>query len=173
MFRSQVRRCAGLRLLKECKSQVSGRLSSTVVTTNLCLTSTNSSSGRPFRTPRGHSPAWTSKVAYSILPLFCLADNLLLQVSWLTANVFESDSYAHLLEDKTAVVHTLGTLLEETSYKQSIRGGDVLGLAGSLFRNMTGISFSGRNPLETDHKKLQSTYERINRDSGMYYISVP
>ena len=92
------------------------------------------------------------------------------QINWVAADAFEPASYRDILVDKTAVVHTLGTLLEDTGYKQAIKDGDVIGLAGSLFKGLTGIRAGGASPLETGEKRTGKSYERINRDSGMLLL---
>ncbi|KAH9180666.1 mitochondrial protein [Lactarius sanguifluus] len=101
-----------------------------------------SSSGRPFQTPKGHTPAWTEKV------------------EWLTADALRPETYSHLLPGVSAVVHTLGTLLADTSYKDALRRQDLASAAGSIFRSLTG---AGGNPLE-EHR---NAYETLNRDSAV------
>ncbi|KAH9063324.1 mitochondrial protein [Lactarius vividus] len=101
-----------------------------------------SSSGRPFRTPKGHTPAWTEKV------------------EWLTADALRPETYSHLLPGVSAVVHTLGTLLADTSYKDALRRQDLASAAGSIFRSLTGAS---GNPFE-EHR---NAYETLNRDSAV------
>ncbi|KAH9001157.1 mitochondrial protein [Lactarius akahatsu] len=101
-----------------------------------------SSSGRPFQTPKGHTPAWTEKV------------------EWLTADALRPETYSHLLPGVSAVVHTLGTLLADTSYKDALRKQDLASAAGSIFRSLTS---AGGNPLE-EHR---NAYETLNRDSAV------
>ncbi|KAH9079529.1 mitochondrial protein [Lactarius deliciosus] len=101
-----------------------------------------SSSGRPFQTPKGHTPTWTEKV------------------EWLTADALRPETYSHLLPGVSAVVHTLGTLLADTSYKDALRRQDLASAAGSIFRSLTS---AGGNPLE-DH---QNAYGTLNRDSAV------
>ncbi|KAG9004260.1 hypothetical protein FRB94_002480 [Tulasnella sp. JGI-2019a] len=103
----------------------------------------NSSSGRPFTTPKGHTPAWVGKV------------------KWHAASAFDPPSYAPLLENKTAVVHTLGILLEGGKYKSAVRSGDILG----LFSSFCGASGSS-NPLERGANG-EGEYEKMNRDSAL------
>ncbi|KAG8902962.1 hypothetical protein FRB99_003900 [Tulasnella sp. 403] len=80
------------------------------------------------------------------------------QVTWHTANALEPSTYSHLLEDKHAVVHTLGTLFEGKEYKKAVRDGDVLSLLSSFVRE------SGtRNPLD----KGRGEYEKINTESAL------
>jgi len=59
------------------------------------------------------------------------------------------------------VVHTLGTLIEDSKYKQALKEGDVPGLVGTLFQAVTG---NLENPLEGDRK---GSYEVINRDAAL------
>lgn len=101
-----------------------------------------SSSGRPFQTPKGHTPAWTEKV------------------EWLTADALRPETYSHLLPGVSAVVHTLGTLLADTSYKDALRRQDLASAAGSILRSLTS---AGGNPLE-EHR---NAYEALNRDSAV------
>ncbi|KLO14701.1 NAD-binding protein [Schizopora paradoxa] len=107
-----------------------------------------SSSGRPFRTPKGHAPAWTSKV------------------TWLKADALDPPSYAHLLPSTTAVVHTLGTLFEDTGYKEAIRTGDVGGVVSSFLKSLSGGRVGGGNPLQ-ESQKSGATYETLNRDAAL------
>ncbi|KAK0503332.1 hypothetical protein EDD18DRAFT_1422536 [Armillaria luteobubalina] len=67
-----------------------------------------SSSGRPYRTPRGHSPAWTEKETH------------------------DPSTFADALKDAHGVVHTLGTLLDDGKYKNAVKEGSLVGLVGSL-----------------------------------------
>ncbi|WVW81534.1 hypothetical protein I302_103529 [Kwoniella bestiolae CBS 10118] len=111
--------------------------------------SSMSSSGKPYTTPAGHTPTWSTKV------------------HWSQADAFDSSTYTDLIKDQTSVVHTLGILLEDTGYKRSIREGDLLGLAGSLVRstNLGGGGGNG-NPLKGTEEKKRG-YEGMNRDSAI------
>jgi hypothetical protein len=64
------------------------------------------------------------------------------------------------------VVHTLGTLLEDTKYKAKIKEGDLLGLVGSFVGGALG---SGENPLESSEDRMGS-YEVMNRDAGNCFL---
>jgi len=101
-----------------------------------------SSSGRPFQTPKGHTPAWTENV------------------EWLTADALRPETYSHLLPGVSAVVHTIGTLLADTRYKDALRNQDLASAAGSIIRSLT---TAGGNPLEGN----QNAYETLNRDSAV------
>jgi len=60
----------------------------------------------------------------------------------------------------SAVVHTLGTLLADTRYKDALQRQDLAGAATSIIRSLTN---GGGNPLE-EH---QNAYETLNRDSAV------
>lgn len=107
-----------------------------------------SSSGKPYTTPKGHTPAWTSKV------------------DWQRGNALQPESYAHLMPGVTAVVHTLGTLLEDTRYKAAMKDGNVPALVGAVISGLGDLGSSGRNPLE-EPKKDASSYEVLNRDAAL------
>jgi hypothetical protein len=65
--------------------------------------------------------------------------------------------------DSTAVVHTLGILMEN-NYKQHVKSGNLFGLIGSVVRGE-----GDGNPLRGEVKagKEGMTYEVMNRDAGM------
>ena len=69
------------------------------------------------------------------------------------------ETYRSLVGSATAVVHTLGTLLENSSYKQAVRQSDAASLAGVFAKLL-----KGDNPLA---KGTEGSYERINKDSGV------
>ncbi|KAF8758517.1 NAD dependent epimerase/dehydratase family [Rhizoctonia solani] len=98
-----------------------------------------SSSGQPYRTPKGHTPAWTKEVDFR------------------KASAFEPSAYRELLESCTAVVHTIGTLLEAPKYKSAVRGGSLGGLV-SAFGQAWGLGAAG-NPLE---KRVRVKKEHTN-----------
>lgn len=105
-----------------------------------------SSSGKPYLTPSGHSPKWVDSV------------------TWHAASTFDPPSYTALVASSSAVVHTLGILLEDAAYKQSIRDGDVLGLLRAFIGLGSGSGEVGNGPLK---KRWERTgYEAMNRDSG-------
>ncbi|KAL1747528.1 hypothetical protein HDZ31DRAFT_72173 [Schizophyllum fasciatum] len=107
-----------------------------------------SSSGLPWRTPKGHTPAWVKNV------------------EWRKADVLADKRAA--FEDVLAssppfgaVVHTLGTLLEDGEYKQSVRDSNPLALLKNLFPGT-------RNPLKRD---ARWSYETMNRQSVLNVLS--
>ncbi|KAG9318688.1 hypothetical protein JVU11DRAFT_783 [Chiua virens] len=117
---------------------------------------TGSSSGGPYRTPKGHTPAWVTKVGVVIqlfhYPYPCF------QVEWRKADALLPETYSDILPKVGAVVHTLGTLLEDGRYKSALQRGDVIGLIGA-------IAGGGRDPLDTAAQGR--TYEVMNRDAAL------
>ncbi|KAF8238963.1 mitochondrial protein [Tricholoma matsutake] len=106
-----------------------------------------SSSGLPYRTGKGHTPAWVSKV------------------DWQKGDALEPDTFAHLFSQVGGVVHTLGTLIEDGKYKQALKEGNIVGLVGSFFRAVTG---DHGNPLERNaDRDRKGSYEVINRDTAL------
>lgn len=97
-----------------------------------------------------------------LLPAVIVAfgSHILTQVNWLKGNALEPETYSHLLPGATAVVHTLGTLLEDARYKAALKDGNVPALMGTFLSGLTG---SG-NPLEDPHK--EGGYAQINHDAG-------
>jgi len=81
-------------------------------------------------------------------------------VEWVRADALRPETYSHLLPDASAVVHTLGTLLADTKYKDALQKQDLAGAVASFLQSLTG---AGRNPL----KESPDGYERLNRDSGL------
>jgi uncharacterized protein YbjT (DUF2867 family) len=98
-----------------------------------------SRSGRPYRSAKGHSPAWVSKV------------------QWHAADVQNPASFSARLPPVTAVVHTVGALFPDDKYKHAIRNNDIPAILSSVI----GCA-SLRNPLQSS----SDVYETINRDSG-------
>ncbi|KAJ7709846.1 mitochondrial protein [Mycena rosella] len=98
-----------------------------------------SSSGRPYQTPKGHTPAWVAKV------------------DWQQGDALRPETLARHLDGAAAVVHTLGILLEDAAYKRAVRDGD----APALLRALVGTA---RNPLAAAQGP---TYEAMNRDSAL------
>lgn len=90
------------------------------------------------------------------------------KVHWHAASAHDPPSYSALLEDKTAVVHTLGILLEGGKYKSAMQSGNALGLLSS-FAGSLGLGDTG-NPLAkgANANAREGEYERMNRDSGVY-----
>ncbi|GLB34904.1 putative NAD dependent epimerase/dehydratase family protein [Lyophyllum shimeji] len=106
-----------------------------------------SSSGRPYRTAKDHTPAWVSKV------------------DWQKGDALQPETFAHLFPEVSGVVHTLGTLIEDGKYKEAVKQGDVVGLVSSFCGSVTG---DRGNPLEKTNDGLRrGTYEIVNRDAAL------
>ncbi|KAF9075236.1 mitochondrial protein [Rhodocollybia butyracea] len=102
-----------------------------------------SSSGRPYTTPKGHSPAWTNKV------------------TWLKGSAHDPSSFSDALSEAHGVVHTLGTILEDGGkYKQALREGNVTQVIGGALSTVFGL----QNPLK---RGAEGSYEYVNRDSAL------
>ncbi|CAE6414522.1 unnamed protein product [Rhizoctonia solani] len=117
------------------------------VTSIRYLFSPDVSSGQAYRTPKGHTPAWMRAVDFR------------------KASVFEPSTYRELLEPCTAIVHTIGILLEAPKYKSAVRGGSLGGLV-SAFGHAWGLGAAG-NPLEKRVPGEEGTYEHYNRDAAL------
>lgn len=98
-----------------------------------------SSSGKPYKTPQGHTPAWVERV------------------EWRKADAMNPESYADILPGVDAVVHTVGTLLDNTQYKQRMQEGDILGFIKSL-------AGRGSGPLTEGQR---SAYDILNYESAV------
>lgn len=97
-------------------------------------------------TPAGHTPKWVDKV------------------EWHAASAFDPASYRSLVASSSAVVHTLGILLEDAGYKSAVQQGNVLSLVKAFAGGITG---GQGNPLKTEEEKRRG-YDGMNRDSGAY-----
>lgn len=106
-----------------------------------------SSSGKPYRTPKGHAPDWTSKV------------------DWQKGDALHPETFAHLFPEVDGVVHTLGTLIEDGRYKQALKNGDIL----SVMQSVCQSGFSDGNPLkrQTGGEQNRGSYEVMNRDTAL------
>ncbi|KAF8163347.1 mitochondrial protein [Crassisporium funariophilum] len=105
-----------------------------------------SSSGRPYRTAKGHSPAWTSNV------------------DWQKGDALHPQSFANLFSEVDGVVHTIGTLIEDGLYKTPLKQGNIPALFRTLFQSAVGGS---GNPLERKVGENPTSYEALNRDSAL------
>lgn len=97
---------------------------------------------------------------------FQLQLNLCCQVDWQKGDALQPETFAHLFPEVDGVVHTLGTLIENSDYKQAIKQGDILGLLGSVRDSIIG---NHGNPLERPTvETLRGSYDALNRDSGAF-----
>ena len=88
-----------------------------------------------------------------------------IQVEWHQGNALQPETYAHLLPEATAVVHTIGTLFEKSGYKSALKDGNVPRLVSTVAAGIAGGGVSA-NPLEREEKKREGSYEVLNRDTG-------
>ncbi|ABN68547.2 predicted protein [Scheffersomyces stipitis CBS 6054] len=82
------------------------------------------------------------------------------EVNWEKGNIFEPSTYTHSLSSFGTVVHSIGILFENSSYKKTMNSNfnflnDIQNLASSL---------KGPNPMAKDD---HNTYEAIQRDSAV------
>ncbi|KAG6898373.1 hypothetical protein C0992_009048 [Termitomyces sp. T32_za158] len=85
--------------------------------------------------------------------------------NWQKGDALHPESFAHLFPEVDGVVHTLGTLIENSNYKQAINRGDILGFLGSLRDSVVG---NHGNPLERPTgETLRGSYDIMNRDSAL------
>lgn len=82
------------------------------------------------------------------------------EVQWEAADVFNPQSYNRYLRDATDVVHSLGILLEDESYKTKVRNP-----FNKSFDLKSLLPSFGSNPL--DKKNPNFTYERMNKESAI------
>lgn len=82
-------------------------------------------------------------------------------MNWQTGDARNPETFAHLLPGAGAVVHTLGTLLEDSSYKGALRSGDAFGAIGSFLKS---VGPGARNPLTAGGP---GSYEELNRDCAV------
>lgn len=89
------------------------------------------------------------------------SDNIWIsKVNWAKADLFDPASYKKYLQNQTAVVHSVGILFENQSYKQTVNSNfnflnDIQKLGNML---------KGSNPMERESK---DTYEAIQRDTAV------
>jgi hypothetical protein len=86
-------------------------------------------------------------------------------VDWQKGDALHPQTFTHLFPGVDGIVHTLGSLLENNSYKNALKENNIPALLGSLFQSATS-DFGG--PLEQERNN-NTSYEVINRDSGEYF----
>ncbi|KAG5342795.1 hypothetical protein C0989_008745 [Termitomyces sp. Mn162] len=86
-------------------------------------------------------------------------------VDWQKGDALHPETFAHIFPEVDGVVHTLGTLIANSSYKQAIKRGDILGLLGSLRDSVVG---GHGNPLERPTSEaVRGSYDVLNRDTAL------
>ncbi|CAD6637070.1 HN1_G0029340.mRNA.1.CDS.1 [Saccharomyces cerevisiae] len=82
------------------------------------------------------------------------------EVQWTAADIFKPDSYHELLNNAANVVHSLGILLENENYKQTLSKSPTYDSKSRL------LSFgAGPNPLKKSNPYF--TYEMMNKQSAI------
>jgi hypothetical protein len=114
---------------------------------------------------RSGEPQWDTVSSFRETPEWASS------VEWAKADILKPSTYKIYLKDATAVVHSMGILLE-ASYKSVIRGEE--SLIRGLQRALSSSKLGSQAPLQRnkgeEHKAMerdaQWTYELMNRDSG-------
>lgn len=86
-------------------------------------------------------------------------------VTWARGNILSPSTYRQYLVGATAIVHSMGILLE-ADYK-SVLTGKESPIAG-LKKAFDSARATSHNPLREEGENAQLTYETMNRDSGNY-----
>lgn len=82
------------------------------------------------------------------------------QIQWRKADVFDPETYKEQLAKSDAVVHTMGTIFDDPSYKDTVNGPSDIGGVVDLIRKR----LKGRNPMENGSV---NNFTRLNRDSAL------
>lgn len=84
---------------------------------------------------------------------------------WRKGDAFQPETFADLLPEVDGVVHTLGTLIEDSRYKNAMKDGDFFALVRSFCHSVGG---EGTNPLgRLDANVRRNSYDAMNRDSAI------
>ena len=87
------------------------------------------------------------------------------KVNWRKGNVFRPETYRSELRDARAVVHSIGILLENDSYKKIVGSEDgVLNAVSGIFRTANPMA---KSPDVTGNVVIDKTYERYNTESAL------
>lgn len=97
------------------------------------------------------------------------------EVEWAKADILKPSTYKPFLKDATAVIHTMGILLE-ADYKGVVQGRE--SLISGLQRAFSSSKLGTQDPLKRgdqedlrpQEKDGQLTYEVMNRDTGMILV---
>jgi hypothetical protein len=98
-------------------------------------------------------------------------------VEWKKADILKPSTYKPLLKDATAVIHTMGILLE-ADYKRVVQGKE--SLVSGLQRAFSSSKLGTQDPLKRQaqedlrpqERDGQLTYEVMNRDTGMLSLYI-
>jgi hypothetical protein len=116
---------------------------------------------------RSGEPRWDAVTDSSDRPSWASS------VEWAKADLLKPESYKPFLTNASAVVHSMGILLE-ADYKGVVQGREPI--VSGLQRAFSSSKLGSQNPLtrhegeslEPKEKDGQLTYELMNRDSGMF-----
>jgi len=116
-------------------------------------------------TSRSGEPRWDTVTDSSERPSWASS------IEWAKADMLKPESYKPFLNGASAVVHTMGILLE-ADYKGVVQGREPI--ISGLQRAFSSSKMGSQNPLsrkegealEPKEKDGQFTYELMNRDSG-------
>lgn len=115
---------------------------------------------------RSGEPRWETVTESSNRPSWASS------IEWAKADLLKPESYKSYLGGASAVVHSMGILLE-ADYKGVVQGREPI--VSGLQRAFSSSKLGSQNPLERKEgeslqpkeKDGQLTYELMNRDSGM------
>ncbi|SCV00632.1 LAMI_0G06326g1_1 [Lachancea mirantina] len=88
-------------------------------------------------------------------PMISSEKDWISEVNWRQCDVFDVNGYNEYLQDATNVVHSIGILLEDSSYKQKLKSNEPFKMSSPQW---------GNNPLKKDSK---FTYEMMNKQSAL------
>lgn len=116
---------------------------------------------------RSGEPRWDAVTESSDRPSWASS------VEWAKADLLKPESYKSFLTNASAVVHSMGILLE-ADYKGVVQGREPI--VSGLQRAFSSSKLGSQNPLtrhegealQPKERDGQLTYELMNRDSGMY-----
>jgi hypothetical protein len=91
------------------------------------------------------------------------------QVDWRQGSALDPSTYAHLLSDTTAVVHTLGILLENDYKKDKVSG--LLSALAGRFKPAV-MKAADRNPLDEVPSREGEKYNLVNYETGTSLLCV-
>ncbi|PPQ63070.1 hypothetical protein CVT24_005925, partial [Panaeolus cyanescens] len=93
---------------------------------------------------------------------------LLHKVTWEKGDALRPHTFQHILPQVDGVVHTLGTLMEDTAYKRALKEGNLSTLFGSVAQLLVG---DRGNPLKQSPTVSlpddKATYDSLNRDAAL------
>lgn len=87
------------------------------------------------------------------------------KVNWKRGNVFQPETYIDQLKGANAVVHSIGILLENASYKKIVGSNDgIINAVGEIFKTPNPML---KTPDITGNVIIDKTYSRYNTESAM------